>query len=90
MEVNVCLSSTKKCSVQSVWFGGINQLTLNMARTSSSKDGKIFRVRRPSEKRSRTLVSPRMNEIFSSRVFAVKFERSRKFRVEIGSEEKNE
>jgi hypothetical protein len=30
-----------------------------------------------------------MNEIFSSRVFAVKFERSRKLRVDIGSEEKN-
>lgn len=62
---------------------------LSVTRTSSSKDGKIFRVRRPSEKRSRTFVRPRMNEIFSSRVFAVKFERSRKLRVDIGSEEKN-
>lgn len=30
-----------------------------------------------------------MNEIFSSRVFAAKFERSRKLSVEMGSEEKN-
>lgn len=30
-----------------------------------------------------------MKETFSSRVLAVKFDRSRKFRVEIGSEEKN-
>ena len=29
-----------------------------------------------------------MKEIFSSRVFAVKLERSRKFKVEMGSEEK--
>ena len=57
--------------------------------TSSSSDGRILRVRRPSEKRSSTLVSPFMNEIFSSRVFAAKFERSRKLSVDIGNEEKN-
>jgi hypothetical protein len=31
-----------------------------------------------------------MNEIFSSRPFAAKLDLSRKFRVEIGSDEKNE
>jgi len=31
-----------------------------------------------------------MNEIFSSRVFVVKLERSRKLRVDIGSDEKKE
>ena len=56
--------------------------------TSSTSDGKIFRVRSPSENLSSTPVSPFMNEIFSSRVFAVKLERSRKFKVEMGREEK--
>jgi hypothetical protein len=58
--------------------------------TSSTSDGKIFRVRSPLENLSRTPVSPFMNEIFSSRVFAVKLERSRKFKVEMGREEKKE
>lgn len=56
--------------------------------TSSTRDGKIFRVRSPSENLFRTPVNPFMKEIFSSRVFAVKLERSRKFKVEMGSEEK--
>ena len=58
------------------------------ARTSSSSDGSIFRIRRPSENLSKTVVKPFMNETFSSRVFAVKFERSRKFSVDIGRDEK--
>lgn len=58
--------------------------------TSSTRDGKIFLVRSPSENLSRTPVSPFINEIFSSRVFAVKLERSRKFKVEMGREEKKE
>jgi len=67
----------------------MNRVTiLNL--TSSTRDGKIFRVRSPSENLSRTPVSPFMKEIFSSRVFAVKLERSRKFKVEMGSEEKKE
>jgi len=45
-------------------------------------------MRSPSEKRSNTLVSPFINDIFSSRDLAAKFERSKKFRVEIGREEK--
>lgn len=61
-------------------------IVLNL--TSSTRDGKIFRVRSPSENLSKTPVSPFMKEIFSSRVFAVKLERSRKFKVEMGSEEK--
>lgn len=56
--------------------------------TSSSSEGKILRVRKPSENLSKTPVNPFIKETFSSRVFAVKFERSRKLRVEIGSEEK--
>lgn len=63
-------------------------ITLNL--TSSTRDGKIFRVRSPSENLSRTPISPFIKEIFSSRVFAVKLERSRKFSVEMGSEEKKE
>ena len=59
------------------------------ALTSSSSDGRILRIRRPSENRPSTPVSPFMNEIFSSRVFAAKFERSRKLSVDMGSEEKN-
>lgn len=57
--------------------------------TSSNNDGKIFLVRSPSENLPKTFDSPFMNETFSSRVFEVKLDRSRKFRVEIGSEEKN-
>lgn len=56
--------------------------------TSSNNDGKIFLVLNPSEKRPRTPVNPFMNEIFSSRVLDVKFERSKKLRVEMGNEEK--
>ena len=58
--------------------------------TSSSSDGKIFLVLKPSENRSSTLVSPFIKDIFSSLVLAVKFDRSRKFKVEIGREEKKE
>lgn len=56
--------------------------------TSSSSDGKIFLVLKPSENRSSTLVNPFMKDIFSSLVFAVKFDRSRKFKVDIGRDEK--
>lgn len=59
-----------------------------MRLTSSSNEGRIFLVRKPSENRSRTFVRPFMKEIFSSRVFAVKLERSKKFKVEMGNEEK--
>lgn len=62
----------------------------SISRTSSNKEGKIFLLLSPSENLPRTLVRPFMNEIFSSRVFAVKFERSKKFSVDIGSDEKNE
>ena len=80
----VHLSSTPKfSSVQ------IDRLSELMVLTSSRRDGRIFRIRRPSENLSKTLVNPFMNEIFSSRVLEVKLERSRKFKVEIGSEEKN-
>jgi hypothetical protein len=57
--------------------------------TSSNRVGRIFRVRSPSENLSNTLTSPFMNDIFSSLVFEVKFDRSKKLRVEIGKEEKN-
>lgn len=56
--------------------------------TSSSSDGNIFRILKPSVNLSKTPVRPFINDIFSSRVFAVKFDRSKKFSVEIGSEEK--
>ncbi len=56
--------------------------------TSSSSEGSILRVRSPSVNLSRTLVKPFMNEIFSSRVLAAKFDRSRKFSVETGRDEK--
>lgn len=46
-------------------------------------------MRRPSENLSRTLVRPFINEIFSSRVFAAKFERSRKLSVDTTNDEKN-
>jgi hypothetical protein len=58
-------------------------------RTSSNRDGRIFLVRSCSENLSKTVVNPFINDIFSSRVLEVKFERSRKFRVDIGKEEKN-
>lgn len=58
-------------------------------RTSSRSDGRILRIRRPSENLPRTPMSPFMNDIFSSRVFAAKFDRSRKLSVEMGNEEKN-
>lgn len=59
-----------------------------MGPTSSNSDGKIFLVLNPSENFPKTLVKPFINEIFSSRVLAVKLERSKKFKVEIGNEEK--
>ena len=58
--------------------------------TSSRRDGKTFLTLSPSENLSRTLVKPFMNEIFSSRLFAAKLDLSRKLRVDIGSDEKNE
>ena len=61
----------------------------NTTRTSSSKDGRTFRTRSPSENRSRTPVSPFMNDIFSSLDFAAKFDRSKKLSVEMGNDEKN-
>ena len=57
--------------------------------TSSSKLGRIFRARKPSENRSNTLVRPFMKAIFSSRGLEAKVDRSRKLRVEIESELKN-
>ncbi len=47
-------------------------------------------MRSPSEKRPSTPVSPFMNDIFSSLDFAAKLDLSKKLRVEIGNEEKNE
>jgi hypothetical protein len=64
--------------------------TKNLICTSSSRDGRIFRTRSPSEKRSRTAVSPFMKDIFSSLDFAAKFDLSKKLRVEIDNDEKNE
>lgn len=71
--------------------------------TSSSNEGKILRILRPSEKRSRTPVKPFIKIIwkifspevfiktqqptFSSLVLDAKFARSRKLRVEIGRDE---
>lgn len=57
--------------------------------TSSSKLGRIFRARKPSENRSNTLARPFMKAIFSSRGLEAKVDRSRKLRVEIESELKN-
>ncbi len=57
-------------------------------RTSSRRVGNILRVRNPSENLSSTLVKPFMKEIFSSRVFAAKLDRSRKFKVDTGNDEK--
>ena len=57
--------------------------------TSSSKLGRIFRARKASENRPSTLVRPFIKAIFSSRGLEAKFDRSRKLRVEIGSELKN-
>jgi hypothetical protein len=57
--------------------------------TSSRREGRILRIRKPSEKRSSTFVSPFIKEIFSSLDFVAKFERSRKFSVDIGNDEKN-
>lgn len=56
--------------------------------TSSRSEGKILRVCKLSENRFSTPAKPFINEIFSSLDFVVKFERSRKLSVDIGSEEK--
>ena len=61
----------------------------SMLPTSSTREGRIFRVLRPSENLSRTLVKPFMKEIFSSRVFEANVDRSKKFNVDIESDEKN-
>jgi hypothetical protein len=58
--------------------------------TSSNRAVNIFLSLRPLENLSKTPVNPFMNAIFSSRGLEAKFERSRKLRVEIGSELKNE
>jgi hypothetical protein len=57
--------------------------------TSSNKEGRIFRVRSPSENLPKTVLRPFINETFSSRDFEVKLERSRKLSVETGNELKN-
>jgi hypothetical protein len=58
-------------------------------RTSSTREGKILRIRSPWENLSKTVVSPFINDIFSSLVFEVKLDRSKKLSVEIGKDEKN-
>ena len=67
----------------------VNFYNENLIHTSSSREGRIFRTRSPSEKRSRTAPSPFMNDIFSSLDFAAKLDRSKKLSVEIGNDEKN-
>lgn len=57
--------------------------------TSSRSVGRILRVRRPSENLSNTLLKPFIKDIFSSRDLVLKLDRSRKFSVDIGSDEKN-
>lgn len=57
--------------------------------TSSTSDGNILRVRRPSENFGRTPDRPFIKAIFSSRDLDAKVDRSKKLRVEIGKEEKN-
>ena len=57
--------------------------------TSSRSVGRILRVRRPSENLSNTLLRPFIKDIFSSRDLVLKLDRSRKFSVDIGSDEKN-
>lgn len=58
--------------------------------TSSSKLGKIFLRFIPSENLPSTVARPFIKATFSSRVFDAKFDRSKKFSVEIASEEKYE
>ena len=62
--------------------------TINAVRASSTREGRIFRVLSPSEKRSRTPVRPFMNEIFSSLDLDANVERSKKLSVEIDRDEK--
>ena len=57
-------------------------------RTSSSKLGKIFRRFKPSENRPKTPWRPFIKAAFSSRVLDAKLDRSRKFKVDIASDEK--
>ncbi len=45
-------------------------------------------MRNPIENRSNTLVKPFIKDIFSSLVFAVKLDLSKKLRVEMGNDEK--
>lgn len=78
--VSESLSSTKSLRYLTEWN--------KPQRTSSNNVGSIFRLFRPSENLLRTFVRPFMKEIFSSRVLAVKLDRSKKFRVEIGRDEK--
>lgn len=83
-EAAVDLSSVP-CQSTSGWETGTNSKRI----TSSSRDGNIFRTLKPSENLLKTPIKPFINDIFSSRVFVAKLERSRKFNVDIGSEEKN-
>lgn len=82
MAVNVDLSSNN--SLVNVDF----TVDTKTRCTSSTSEGKIFRVRNPSENRSRTLVRPFMKVIFSSRDFDAKFDRSRKLSVDMDRDEK--
>ena len=72
------------------WKSSIAQVVENNLLTSSTREGRIFRIRRPSENLSRTVVNPFIKDIFSSLVFEVKFDRSKKFKVDIGSDEKKD
>jgi hypothetical protein len=65
----------------------VNQL---LRLTSSSRLGRILLRRNLSEKVGRTLTSPRRKVAFSSRGFDANVVASRKLRVDIASEEKNE
>ena len=63
--------------------------TITQLLTSSNSDGRIFRVCNPLVNLLKTPANPFIKDIFSSLVLDVKFERSRKLRVEMGREEKN-
>jgi hypothetical protein len=64
--------------------------SMSVQPTSSNNDGRILRTRNPSENLLSTLVRPFMKEIFSSLDLAAKFDLSKKFKVDMGSDEKNE
>jgi hypothetical protein len=56
--------------------------------TSSTRVGKILRVRRPTENLLRTPAKPLRNDILSDLDFVLKLDRSRKLSVDIAREEK--